>query len=84
MLDFVNKAKWDAWKSLGSVSQVTATSMSSVFYFQLKSKTKLKLLGPILDQLFMYYYRFKCVIIYTTNYFIDNVKNWVTLYCKVM
>ncbi len=22
MLDFVNKAKWDAWKSLGSVSQV--------------------------------------------------------------
>lgn len=22
MLDFVNKAKWDAWKSLGSISQV--------------------------------------------------------------
>lgn len=23
MLDFVNKAKWDAWKSLGSISQVS-------------------------------------------------------------
>lgn len=22
MLDFVNKVKWDAWKSLGSISQV--------------------------------------------------------------
>lgn len=22
MLDFVNKAKWDAWKSLGDISQV--------------------------------------------------------------
>lgn len=39
MLDFINKAKWDAWKSLGSLSQVCQTffffsffKVSSSFY----------------------------------------------------
>lgn len=28
LLDFVNKAKWDAWKSLGVISQVTTAARS--------------------------------------------------------
>ena len=29
MMDFVNKAKWDAWSGLGTMSQVTNASTST-------------------------------------------------------
>lgn len=38
MLDFVNKVKWDTWKSLGSISQVQLELILTVGHFSLSSR----------------------------------------------